>query len=320
MKPNLFKVILSIILSLFYLKYNSYSQTNSCQVDYEEIDNIVVIEAENIDTSLWSVETATSGFSGTGYLEYGNGNNFNSPGNGLISVEIKINDTGVYRFQWRSKVGEGTSSTDENDTWLRFPDATDFYGQKTGSTIYPAGIGKTPTPNGSSSDGWFKVYSSGTTNWTWSTNTSDNDPHQIYVQFDSPGVYTMEISARSQYHFLDRIILYKDISTANATNLNLPETSCSNSLSTTDISYIKNNVKVFPNPVNSSNNIHISGIPQDIYDVQIIDLSGKILNKETLTIKSDFEEFQIENLKSGFYFLTLTNRSNTPFSTKFIVK
>ncbi|SFZ95328.1 Ig-like domain (group 2), partial [Flaviramulus basaltis] len=223
--------------------------TDDCDADYEEKNNIVVIEAENINTGgLWSVETATSGFSGKGYLEWGNGTFLNTPGNGKISVKIKINNPGVYQFLWRTKVGQGSDPTEENDTWLRFDDADSFYAQKGGdleSIVYPAGRG-TPNPDAGSIDGWFKVFTSGTLNWTWSTNANDHNLSDIYVQFDSAGVYIMEISARSDFHFLDRIVLSKGI--ADPTNLSHVETPCSG----------------------SNNNISVTGITVTPQDTQIL--------------------------------------------------
>ena len=74
----------------------------------------------------------------------------------------------------------------------------------------------------------MKIYSSGTTNWTWSARTSDHDAHEVYVTFDTAGVYTLEISGRSKYHALDRIVLFKDeaYSVNQATDENIPATVC----------------------------------------------------------------------------------------------
>lgn len=204
-----------------------------CGADYIEENNLVVIEAENLNFPAgWSRETATSGFSGDSYLEWQGGNRFSTPGSGVISTEIRIDDPGTYRFQWRNKVGEGSRTTDFNDSWLRFPDADDFFARhRDGGIVYPRGSGKNPVARGSGADGWFKVYSSGTTNWTWSTFTNDGRGHAIYVTFDAPGVYTMEISGRSNRHFVDRIVLSKEEASSNATDLSLPETPCSNASS-----------------------------------------------------------------------------------------
>ncbi|WP_282179414.1 hypothetical protein [Maribacter stanieri] len=44
--------------------------------------------------------------------------------------------------------------------------------------------------------------------WLWRSNTSDNDPHNIFVKFDDAGIYTMEVSGRSKFHALDRFVLF----------------------------------------------------------------------------------------------------------------
>lgn len=212
--------------------------TGDCDADFEEQNGLVVIEAENLSTgSGWVNSTSASGFTGNGYIDWQGADSFGNPGNGKTTAKIKINTPGTYLFQWRSKVGEGTNSTESNDSWLRFPDADDFFGQKGSSIIYPNGSGKTPIPEGSSSDGWFKVYLGGTTNWTWATSTSDNDAHKIYVKFNNAGTFTIELSGRSKHHLIDRIVLSKDVN--NATNLDLAETLCtgeSTTISATSVS------------------------------------------------------------------------------------
>ena len=76
--------------------------------------------------------------------------------------------------------------------------------------VGPNGSGKTPNPAGSSKDGWFKIYRGGSDlSFKWQSSTSDNDGHDIYVEFDTAGVYTMEISARSSGHAIDQFVLFK---------------------------------------------------------------------------------------------------------------
>lgn len=183
----------------------------SGQCEYEEKNGLVIIEAEDLDLpSDWHIKTEKTGYTGTSYITWEGGDSFRNPGVGTITTKIKINKTGTYRFQWRNAVGEGTNTTEFNDSWLKFPDASDFYGQKgndVSDRVYPIGSGKTPEPEGAGSDGWFKIYTGGTTDWNWKSNTSDNDAHGVYVQFDSPGVYTMLISGRSDKHAIDRISL-----------------------------------------------------------------------------------------------------------------
>ena len=207
---------------------NPISETDNeeCQTDYAEKNGLVVIEAENLNIpSGWSIKSSASGFTGAGYLEWTGGDSFNTPGNGIISTTINITTAGTYLFEWRNKVGQGTSSTDFNDSWLRFPDAQDFFGRNaSGNFVFPVGSGKSPAPEGPSSDGWMKIYSSGTTNWTFSTLTNDGSGYAIYVTFDQPGNYTMEISGRSDHHLIDRVVLSKEVQ--NPRDLSLMETLC----------------------------------------------------------------------------------------------
>ena len=178
---------------------------------FNEQNSLILVECENTAfVSTWQLVNDTSNATGTGYLI--NESQNNTPGSNLTTYKLQINTVGTYQFIWRSAVKEGTNSTEANDTWLRFADASDFYGlqSSTGHIVYPKGIGKTPNPNGSSIDGWFKVYRSGNDlDFKWQAKTSDNDSHDIYVQFDTPGTYTMELSGRSKGHAIDKFLLFQ---------------------------------------------------------------------------------------------------------------
>ena len=204
-------------------------ETEECE-GFSEVNGLVIIEAENIPlgSTQWDIQNIFDDASQEEYIRWTGNDNFGTPGNGLIETSITINTPGTYRFRWRNRIGEGSNTTEYNDSWLRFPDADNFFGMRNnGSIVFPHGSGQTPTPNGAGADGWFKVFLSGSALWTWSTNTSDNDSHNIFVTFDNPGIYTMQISGRSSGHNIDRIVL----SLPNAQDpLNLlnDETPCEN--------------------------------------------------------------------------------------------
>jgi len=187
---------------------------------FVEKDGLLVIEAESVAIGTgWSAHTARAGFTGSSYIQWEDANSFSTPGKGLMTYKINIQTPGTYRFQWRSHINEGDNNTESNDAWLRFADAADFYGEKKGNFVYPNGTGKKPNPEGQSKDGWFKIYMNQLDTWSWQARTSDNDAHDIYVVFDSAGIYTMEISGRSKGFALDRIVLYNvSVSTGNATD------------------------------------------------------------------------------------------------------
>lgn len=149
--------------------------------------------------------------SGGTYVKWVGNDNFNAPGSGMVTFRLNIQNPGIYRFTWRSAVKKGDNGTEHNDSWLRFADADDFYGEKSNSKVYPKDTGKTPNPNGSSKEGWFKVYRSGNDlDFKWQARTSDNDAHNIYVEFESEGEYTMEVSGRSESHAIDQFVLFQE--------------------------------------------------------------------------------------------------------------
>ena len=297
------------------------SNVSSNNPQYEEIENIVVIEAENIyNTSSWTIETTDTGFSGSGYLKWGINESFSEPGNGLFSVKIQINDPGIYLFEWRSKIGEGVSPTDENDSWVRFPDASDNFATTDGvdgSRIYPYGSGKTPNPNGSGKDNWWKVYTN-TLGWNWQTRTSDEDPHDMYVQFDDAGVYTIEISARSKFHFIDRVVLSKGVSDRRSLSYN--ETLVDEDLLGNEYVNDSNNLKIFPNPANSSQHISLTGVDNDFYTIKLFDMVGKLIHEKHKEFKHTVETLHIPHLKSGMYFVSLINRAQNSQTVKLVIK
>ncbi len=179
---------------------------------FVEKDGLVHVQFEEaVFDSDWKLSTDGDALSGKGYMVWTGEQSLGNPGLGATSFKIKIENTGVYRFIWKSAVKMGDSGTDHNDTWLRFADASDFYGQKAESTVYPRDTGKTPNPEGASKDGWFKIYRSGNDlNFKWQSSTFDNNGHDVFVKFDEAGIYTMEVSARSSGHGIDKFALFND--------------------------------------------------------------------------------------------------------------
>ncbi len=190
---------------------------------FVEKDGALVVEIENgsFADSSWELANSISDFSDKGYLVWNGNDAFNQPGNGTLTYKIRITKTGTYRFIWRSYITIGTNGTEHNDSWLRIADAKHFYGKRgNGNIVYPNdtmqdpipdSAGQTTTkPNGSSKEGWFKIYMNRANEWHWQSSTSDNDAHDIFVVFDTPGDYTVEISGRSKGHGIDKFVLFTD--------------------------------------------------------------------------------------------------------------
>ncbi len=204
-----------------------------------EENGLVVIEMESVENlpGSWVTAAATTApninspgtATGGDFIVWEGPQFTGTPGNGLISYPVEITTSGTYRFQWRNQVGLGTNTSDHNDTWLKI-EADSFYGEKgSGAIVCPKGFDGTTNnctgnvPAGAGSNGWFKVYVNSNT-WSWASNTSDNDPHQIFATFDAPGTYNILISARSSNHIIDRMVLsHVSAFSGNPQNLSLPE-------------------------------------------------------------------------------------------------
>lgn len=179
---------------------------------FNETEGRVMVEFENaVFPDNWKLKNGGAGFSGKGYMVWQGQQYFHDPGNGSATFKIRITNTGRYRFLWNSAVKSGDNGTEHNDTWLRFATAKNFYAQKGDSRVFPKGTGKTPNPEGASKDGWFKIYRSGSDlGFKWQALTYDNNGHEVFMVFDTPGVYEMEVSARSSGHAIDKFLLYND--------------------------------------------------------------------------------------------------------------
>lgn len=270
---------------------------------FQESGGLAIIEIESAPTyGSWELDTAILGHTGQGYLHYKGSNMYNTPGFSLLTFEIAIETTGRYRFQWHSRIAAGTSQSDHNDSWLRFHDASDFYGEKDGQRVYPKGTGKTPNPNGSSKNGWFKIYQNNLGNWTWATRTSDHDPHEIFVEFDTAGIYTLEISGRSNGHAINRLALYhSDVNASLALDLSRPESERIQNVSIHEIPVKPLTIR----PTVASRMINID-LPSTLhagqYEAQIINTLGQHLQSFSFLVNGNSEiGLPISHLGQGIY-------------------
>lgn len=283
-----------------------------------EEGGILRIDVESAEPlGQWVLRDDLTGFGGDNYLEYEGPNFFNAPGNSLLTYKVRITIPGTYRFQWHSRITEPNETTDFNDSWLRFPDADLVYGERNGGRVFPHGSGMTPTPAGSGSDNWLKVYQNRGNQWFWGSFTSDNDPHSIFTEFNTPGDYTVEISGRSEGHAIDRFVMVHTTASLNtAQDLTQPESDrVTSSISFSEVSYLE----ISPNPVTDLLNL---GIPTDLpaanYKIIIHDALGKPVGNLTQFLQAgSVARIPVDNLPKGSYFLTLQANSKS-YLGKFI--
>lgn len=196
---------------------------------FKEKDGIVKVEFEDaVFGTGWELKEDNNQATGQGYMTWTGQDHFSKPSTDLVTYSLRISNPGTYKFVWYTAVTAGESGTEHNDTWLRFPDANNYFAKKGEEVIYPKGSGKTPNPEGASADGWFKIYRSGNDlDFKWQARTSDRDPHEIFVTFSQIKTYTMEVSARSNFHGVDKFVMYlESLSLSEATSAGFSEIVC----------------------------------------------------------------------------------------------
>jgi|GEM_PF-1838737 len=192
----------------------------------------ITIQAESAELNTnWKKSTAITGFTGEGYIQWEGLDYFwkgpGSQGNtGQLTYKVKIDKAGKYKFTWRSIIakdnGQPNRATEHNDSWLKFPDADDFYTYldrdyvfddkknkipKTPGKYYPNGSSKSPKGIvGESGNGFMKIYMNKLA-WTEAASTWDHNGFPIFVEFNSPGIYTIIIAVRSSFHGIDYLKL-----------------------------------------------------------------------------------------------------------------
>lgn len=196
----------------------SLTQTYSDPVYLEVAGVGAIIDAYDLSVSLgWQKLTTIPGAFGNGYIEW----HGNTPYYGVcnckkVNFRVKVDTPGRKRIRFHGYLGP---DHDNNDVFLRVSGGN-YYGQRTNTVKWPMGNMKCVDTNGLAIDclpyvdgqsglNYLKVYMQGKNNkWNWKTKTSDGDARDLFVDFTSPGVYRFQLSARSQYFPIDRIVVF----------------------------------------------------------------------------------------------------------------
>ncbi|WP_400077522.1 T9SS type A sorting domain-containing protein [Winogradskyella sp. R77965] len=334
MKKNTIKIALIFILSIVYNQ--TFSQTVTCDgiLPFEEQNGLLTIEMESGDLpsgTNWqtgSEDDPNLPGSTINYIFWDGPQSFNALTGAPITYNIKINNPGTYRLAWRGRIGTGTSGGEHNDAWLNIV-ADDFYATNTNNSTATPQLEPRPScvsnpnrdcPEGSSTNGYFKAFmnrhpvnSPPEQRWGFVTNTNDGNSFRfIWATFNAPGNYSVIVDARSNFFFMDKMVLRRtDVSDSTAFNLNNPESLCYDaSLSTETI--IKQELKIFPNP--TSGRLEIRNIPVNT-NLTITNMLGVVVRK--FNIKNSSNTIDISELDSGIYFISSTDQ-NSNFAKKII--
>jgi hypothetical protein len=183
----------------FIFSNDDYSDGHGEPVNgsFQEENGVVVIDVESTPVvSGWAEETAISGYLGTSYYT-STLDSFSTAGQGVLEYSFVVANAGAYQLQWRSRITEGTSSTDFNDNYARLVDAD-------GNAVVPIANDLVPT----GAEYWHKIYMNTVGSWIWQASNHDNDPKAVAWNLTAGNIYRVQVSCRSKGHGIDRLVLW----------------------------------------------------------------------------------------------------------------
>ena len=297
--------------------------------DYLEEQGMVIIEAESLSLKeSWNTSTSRSSYTGEGYIYWNGSEYFNNTSHGRISTRVHISHPGIYRFDWWVGIGYGSSGTEHNDTWLKI-EADDFYGYRTNgdSYVHPKPLCQEPgsydCPNGSSLDGYFKIYGGPLNGWIWKAVTSDNEDHNIYAKFDREGVYSIHIAARSSHHCIDRMVIYNVGMVSETAARNLGHAETVNPVFT-PVEPVSSGIQtqgdhlhfsLYPNPANSR--VYFKGVER-AESIRLMDMAGRIL--DSLDGSEAKSGMDVSFLEKGMYLVVMGRQDGSLQSRKLLIE
>ncbi|AXT58947.1 DUF5060 domain-containing protein [Aquimarina sp. AD10] len=206
---------------------------NSCDT-YEEKDGLVVMEAENTNSTLglWKKKTNNPGFSGSGHLEFtGNGSNGGPPSSPL-TYTFKINKAGFYRLYIRARKRlDGQPQDKNNDGYVKMSGDFDP-GPNSGNNHNddaPESLLRKDT----------KFFGGPATGWGWAEQLDaggETNKRNAVYKFKAGKTYTLTLSGRSIKWNVDRILLRHSSVNNTTAFAAAKETKCDNGGNNTNAS------------------------------------------------------------------------------------
>ena len=166
-------------------------------------DGDFVFEVEDAGTNPgngWVFKDSPGGHegdTGSGHYVWEGGDNFGTPGNGVLSYEITPTQSGRYLVNLRGSREQTPDGSEENDTWVRITE--------NGNALNAIGSrGYGPDVRG---DGWLKTYQSGggADEWIWANKNVDHVGIAVAYDLEAGKTYTFQMSGRSEGHEVDRV-------------------------------------------------------------------------------------------------------------------
>ncbi|MEO0479253.1 MAG: hypothetical protein AAF196_07215 [Planctomycetota bacterium] len=157
-------------------------------------DGVAIVEIESVPPAPgWVLETDNPGWTGSGFYRWNGGNLFNSPGSGVLTYYILVDDPGTYAVRIHNRHNDPDPS-EENDCWMS--------------------VNSSP---------WIKTFSNNGSNdntWNWLLQFDPGFGAVVYPM--SQGLNEIRISGRSQNFRIDRLGVWP-VPGPNAQDLSLPQ-------------------------------------------------------------------------------------------------
>ncbi|BEU05036.1 hypothetical protein OAG1_38360 [Agarivorans sp. OAG1] len=204
--------------------------TPSVNTQYQELNGLIVIEAENTQSELgeWQQKSDLAGYTGNGYLEF-NGNSYISgPVNSPLEYTFTAAQTGTYHLHMYV-----ARETIDN----RSDVANDGYVRLDGNYEAVAGEGNA-TKDILSSD--TKFYGGADQQFVWASGKrldKNHAKHNAIYNLKAGEEYTFTLSGRSKFFKVDRIVFrHSSVANGEAQDLELPETLATTTAKTCEVS------------------------------------------------------------------------------------
>ena len=140
-------------------------------------------------------------------------------------------------------------------------------------------------------------------------------PAGIYCYFA-----TVDENWNSAYPYAVGPTFYGVYSNASVNNISESTTAYTGTTGISDADFESMKVNIFPNPATDLIAIQIGGLVQDNLQVNLFDLSGKLIQKATINAGSTIAYFDVQSVYEGTYIIQIENGNNTTARKVVIVR
>ena len=140
-------------------------------------------------------------------------------------------------------------------------------------------------------------------------------PNGIYCYFA-----TVDENWNSAYPYAVGPTFYGVYSNASVNNISESTTVYTGTTGISDADFESMKVNIYPNPAADLIAIQISGLVKDNLQVNLFDLSGKLIRNSTINSGSTIAYFDVQSVYEGTYIIQIENGNNTTARKVVIVR